>query len=145
MLSLKCYLDSHVVYKSLQFRTHDRDRNMYQELGAMACACNPSYLEVEIWKMVIQDQAGKQWARFHLNQQARHGGTHGCPCYVGGHRLENHGLRMLWEKHETLLKNNKSKKGLGGVAWMVEELASKHKVLSSNPSTIKRKYASGSH
>lgn len=30
MLSLKCYLDTHVVYKSLHLKTHDQDKNTHQ-------------------------------------------------------------------------------------------------------------------
>jgi hypothetical protein len=57
------------------------------------------------------------------------------PSYSGGRdrRMMVHG-RGLGKKHEVLSKNTKCKN-----AWGMAEVLSKHKALSSNPSTDKKK------
>jgi hypothetical protein len=74
--------------------------------------------------------------------------AHACnPSYLGVRDREDRGSRpAAVNKVRPYLKNTQHKKRAGGVAQMVQHLPSKHKALSSNPSTKKNfKYCNGKY
>jgi hypothetical protein len=57
--------------------------------------------------------------------------AHACnPSYSGGRDQEDQGLKL---PQANCLQDSISRKGVGGVVQMIEQLPSKHKTLSSNP------------
>jgi hypothetical protein len=61
---------------------------------------------------------------------------HTCnPSYLGDRDQEDHGSRSAWAKRDILSQIIKR----AGVAQVVDCLPSKHKALSSNPSTEKKR------
>jgi hypothetical protein len=105
----------------------------YLQLGVVTYAWNPTFLKVEIQRITFQGQLGEMFAISHLNQWKLDVVARTCrPIYSGNKQQDLSSEMRLYLK-------NKAKRA-GGLPQVVEYFHNKCEILSSNPSSTKKKY-----